>query len=169
MINQTMTDALNCQINNELYSAYLYLSMSSYAQQIGLKGVANWFKIQAQEEMTHALKFYSYVVSQGAHAVMRAIDEPPAIFDDVMNMYEKTLEHEQFITKCIADLEDLARQERDHATEIMLQWFITEQVEEEARVMEIMDQLKLAGDGGGLFMIDRELGTRVFVPPPEGV
>ncbi len=168
MLNQTVAEALNCQINNELYSAYLYLALSSYSQQIGLKGVANWFKIQSQEEMTHALKFYNYLISQGAPAVMRAIDEPPALFDDVAGMFEKTLEHEQFITKCIADLVDLARQEKDHATEIMLQWFVTEQVEEEERVMEIMGQLKLAGQAG-LFMIDRELGTRVFVPPPEGL
>ena len=161
MLNQTVAEALNCQINNELYSAYLYLALSSYSQQIGLKGVANWFKIQSQEEMTHALKFYNYLISQGAPAVMRAIDEPPALFDDVAGVFEKTLEHEQFITKCIADLVDLARQEKDHATEIMLQWFVTEQVEEEASATEIIEQLKMVGDkASAIFMVDHQLGKR---------
>jgi ferritin len=170
MLSERMTEALNRQINNELYSAYLYMALSSYAGQIGLKGGANWFKIQAQEEMTHALKIYNYVTSQGNHAVMLSIDEPPAIFNGVQEMFEKTLEHEQFITKCIHELVELARDEKDHATEIMLQWFVTEQVEEEEGVNEILDELKLAGEGGGgLYMIDKQLGARVFTPPPEGI
>ena len=165
MLNERMADALNKQINNEMYSAYLYLSLSSYSSSLGVKGAANWFKIQAQEEMTHAMKLYDYVSSQGAHVILQAIDEPPALFDGVMDMFEKTLEHEQFISSCIGELVELARTEKDHATEIMLQWFVTEQVEEEEGVTEIIDQLKLAGDGGGRYMIDKELAQRVFTPP----
>jgi ferritin len=165
MLNKKMTDALNGQINKELYSSYLYLSLSSYASQLGLKGTANWFMIQAQEEMTHAMRFYAYVTNHGAHAVLKAIAEPPAKFKNVVEMFEKTLEHEQFVTKSINDLATLARKESDHATEIMLQWFVTEQIEEEGNVHDILAQLKLAGEGSGLFMIDRELATRVFVPP----
>jgi ferritin len=166
MLTQKMTDALNEQINKELYSSYMYFSLSSCASQMGLKGTAHWFKLQAQEELVHALKFYNYVTSQGAHAVMKAIAEPPAAFENVTVMFEKTLEHEQFVTRSINELVTLARELNDHASEIMLQWFVTEQVEEEEGVNEILGELKLAGGGSGLFMIDRELGARVFTPPP---
>ncbi len=165
MLNNTIAEELNKQINREIYSAYLYMSMSAYSQHIGLKGFANWFMVQYNEEMEHAMKIYTYVNDQGAQVKLLAIDEPPAEFDSPLDMFEKTLKHEQFITKSINDLVDLAIEEKDHATEIFLQWFVTEQIEEEGNDNDIIGQLKLIGDNGnGLLMLDRELGSRVFTP-----
>jgi ferritin len=166
MISKKMTEALNNQINAELYSAYLYLAMSSYASHNGLPGVANWMNIQAKEEMTHAERFYNYVNSQGAHVVLQAIECPPSDFDSALAIFEQTLEHEQKVTSLINDLANLAVEEKDHATQIMLQWFVSEQVEEEESANDILTKLKLAGEqGGGLFMIDKELAARTFTPP----
>ena len=168
MISKAMKDALNEQIREEVYSAYLYMSMSSYATCTGLPGVANWFFVQMQEELTHAQRFYNYVSSQGEQAVFEAIDKPPAKFKSALGMFEAGLAHEKHITACINKLANLARKEKDHATAILLQWFVTEQVEEEENANDVIVQLKLAGDqGGGLFMIDKELSTRVFVPPAD--
>jgi ferritin len=142
--------------------------MSSYCEKEGYRGAANWFYAQTLEEMAHAHRFYNYINSQGGHAVMQAIEQPPAEFDSYKALFEGALEHEQFITKCINDLVDLAREQKDHATEIMLQWFVTEQVEEEEHVGEILDQLNMLADSkNGLFMVDRELGARTFTPPAE--
>lgn len=166
MINKKVVQALNQQLNNELYSAYLYLSMSSFTTHIGLKGAANWFMVQYQEEMVHAMKFYDYINSQGEHARLNAIAAPPVEFGTLLSMYEQTLKHEQFITKCINDLMDLAVKEKDHATQIFLQWFVTEQIEEEGNDNDIIAQLRLVGDSPqGLMMIDRDLAGRVFTPP----
>lgn len=166
MISKKMVQTLNKQINNELYSAYLYLSMSSFTTFIGLKGAANWFMVQYQEEMTHAMKFYDYLNSQGEHAQLAAIAAPPTEFGTLLSMFEQTLKHEQFITKCINDLMDQAVKEKDHATQIFLQWFVTEQIEEEGNDNDIIAQLKLVGDNTqGLMMVDRDLATRVFTPP----
>jgi ferritin len=166
MISKKMVQTLNKQLNNELYSAYLYLSMSSFTTFIGLKGAANWFMVQYQEEMTHAMKFYDYLNSQGEHAQLAAIAAPPTEFGTLLSMFEQTLKHEQFITKCINDLMDQAVKEKDHATQIFLQWFVTEQIEEEGNDNDIIAQLKLVGDNTqGLMMIDRDLATRVFTPP----
>ena len=163
MLSKKMADALNGQINKEMYSAYLYLAMSAYSEHQGLKGFANWFNVQYQEEMTHAMKIYSYVQDQGAQVKLLTIEEPPVDFGTPLDMFEKTLAHEQFVTKSINELVDLALKEKDHATQIFLQWFVTEQIEEEANDNEIIDQLKLVGkDGHGIFMIDKELGARVF-------
>jgi ferritin len=173
MLNKRMVKALNEQINNELYSAYLYLSMSAHSTFIGLKGFANWFMVQYQEEMIHAMKIYDYINDQGGQVKLMAVAEPPAEFGSPLDMFEKTLKHEQFITKCINDLVDLAVKEKDHATNIFLQWFVTEQIEEEANDNDIISKLKLVGkEGNGLFMIDKELAARVFTPPAmsnEGV
>ena len=167
MINQKVCSALNKQLNNEMYSAYLYLSMSSYAGSIGLKGSANWFMVQYQEEMVHAMKFYNFINSRGVHVELGAISSPPSEFRSLLDMMEKTLAHEEFITSSIYELVDLALAERDHATHIFLQWYVTEQVEEEENDRDIIGKLKLIGDNGqGLLMLDAELGTRVFVPPP---
>lgn len=167
MLNQTVYQALNRQLNNEFYSAYLYLSMSSYAGSIGLKGAANWFMVQYQEEMVHAMKFYGYLNSQGEHVELAALPAPPAAFNGLLDMFEQTLKHEQFITASLNDLIDLALKEKDHATHIFLQWFITEQIEEEENDRDMIAKLKLIGDNGqGLLMLDAELATRVFVPPP---
>lgn len=167
MISESMAKAINNQINAELYSAYLYLSMSAYTASEGLPGTANWLYIQAQEEMTHAMRFYAYLNRVGARVELAAIAEPPRDFESPVHIYEEVLTHERKVTALINDLVNLAREERDHATEIELQWFVTEQVEEEENANDILAQFKLAGaTGGGLFMIDRELGTRVFTPPP---
>lgn len=169
MINKKMTDSINEQINKEIYSGYLYLSMAAYSASIGLNGVANWFRAQLQEEMAHAQKFYDYVIQQGGRVVLKAIDEPPKDFKDARDLFQKTLEHEQMVTKRINNLVTLAKKENDHATETMLQWFVTEQVEEEANPTEILQKLDLIGkDGNGLLMIDSQLATRVFVPLQSG-
>jgi len=166
MLNQTVIKALNKQLNNELYSAYLYLSMSSYAGSVGLRGSANWFMVQYQEEMAHAMKFYNYLNSQGEHVELGAIAAPPAEFKGLLEMFEQTLKHEQFITASLNELTDLALKEKDHATYIFMQWFVTEQIEEEENDRDIIGKLKLIGDNGqGLLMLDNELATRVFVPP----
>ena len=166
MLNKRMVKALNEQINKELYSAYLYLSMSAHSTFIGLKGFANWFMVQYQEEMVHVMKIYDYVNDQSGQVKLTAVAEPPAEFGSPLDMFEKTLKHERFITKCINDLVDLAVKEKDHATNIFLQWFVTEQIEEEANDNDIISKLKLVGKGGnGLFMIDKELAARVFTPP----
>lgn len=167
MLSKKMTAALNKHLNTELYSAHLYLSMSSYANAAGLKGAANWFMVQYQEEMLHFMKFYNYINSQGEQAKLGTIDAPPSEFTTLLAMFEQTLKHEMFITTCINELTELAVKEKDHATQIFLQWFVTEQVEEEENDREIIGKLKLIGDNGyGLLMLDSDLGTRVFTPPP---
>lgn len=167
MLNKKMYAALNKHMNIELYSAYLYLSMASYANSIGLKGAANWFMVQYQEEMVHFMKFYNYINSQGAAICLSAMSAPPCQYKSLLDMFEQTLKHEQFITKCINDLTDLALKEKDHASHIFLQWFVTEQIEEEENDRDIIGKLKLIGDNGhGLLMLDAELAARVFVPPP---
>jgi len=167
MLSKKLLGALNKQLNNEIYSAYLYLSMSSYANSIGLKGAANWFMVQYQEEMVHAMKFFTFVNSRGEHTNLLPIAAPPTEFDNLLDMFAQTLAHEEFITASINELTDLALAEKDHATNIFLQWFVTEQIEEEENDREIIGKLKLIGDNGqGLLMLDAELGTRVFVPTP---
>ncbi len=165
MIGKKMEDALNGQINKEMYSGYLYMSMSAYSNSIGLKGFANWFMVQYHEEMLHAMKFYEYVQRQGGKAVLKALEEPPHEWKSPLDMFQKTLEHEKFITKSINDLVDLAIAEKDHATNIFLQWYVTEQVEEEENDNDILASLNMLArgkDGGnGLFMIDKELAARV--------
>jgi ferritin len=153
-------------MNTELYSAYLYLNMSAAAGAMGFKGAANWFNVQYQEEMVHFQKFYAYINSQGEQAIVGQMAAPGSEFKSFLQMFEETLKHEQFITKCINDLTELATVEKDHASRIFLQWFITEQIEEEENDREIIGKLKLIGDNGyGLLMLDNELGTRVFTPP----
>ena len=163
MLSKKMTSALNEQINKEMYSAFLYMAMSSYSDSIGLKGFANWFMVQYHEEMDHAMKIYNYLQDQGEQVKLKAIAEPPSTFESAMDMFHKTLKHEKKVTKSINDLVDLAIAEKDHATQIFLQWFVTEQIEEEANDNEIIDKLKLVGEkGNGLFMVDKELGARSF-------
>lgn len=166
MISKKITDSINEQINKEIYSGYLYLAMAAYSASIGLNGLANWFKVQLQEEMAHAQKFYDYVVQQGGRVVLYAIDEPPKDFKDARDLLQKTLDHEKMVTKRINNLVKLAKKENDHATETMLQWFVTEQIEEEANPTEILQKLDLIGkDRDGLLTIDSQLAARVFVPP----
>jgi len=168
MISKEMERALNEQIKNELYSSYLYLSMAMYFHSLSLKGFTNWMEVQAKEEQTHAEKFMNYVNDAGGRVVLRAIDQPPSDFDSPLHVFEETLKHERFVTGKINDLVKLAREENDNATYAMLQWFVTEQVEEEATADEFVQQLKIIGDNGhGLLMLDREMAGRVFVPPTD--
>lgn len=166
MISKTMTQALNKQINAELYSAYLYLAMSAQCSFESLKGAANWFFVQAQEEMTHALRLYYYVNDVGELALLKPIEGPPTKFESIDAMFATTLEHEKKVTAMINNLADLAEKEKDHATRTYMQWFVNEQVEEESNAREIIDRLKLAGKGG-LFIVDNELAARAFVFPPD--
>jgi len=163
MLSKKMADALNDQVNKEMYSAYLYLAMSAHSEEKGLSGFANWFMVQYKEEMTHAMKIYHYIQEQGAKVNLKAIEEPPFDFQSPLDMFKKTLAHEQFVTRSIHELVDLAISENDHATHIFLQWFVTEQVEEEANDHEIIGKLEMIGNNPGvLFMLDRELGSRAF-------
>lgn len=167
MLSKKMYTAINKHMNTELYSAYLYLNMSSAANVMGFKGAATWFNVQYQEEMVHFMKFYTYINSQGEQAVVDTMTAPTSGFMSLLHMLEETLKHEQYITRCINELTEQAVGEKDHASQIFLQWFITEQIEEEENDREIIGKLKLIGDNGyGLLMLDSELGQRVFVPPP---
>ena len=166
MLSEKMQEALNIQINKEIYSAYLYLSMAAYCESINLKGFASWMTVQVQEELSHAQKFFNYLPERGAKVILQPIDGPQIEWDSTLAVFEHVYEHEQLVTSLINGLVKLARAEDDYATESFLKWFIDEQVEEEASASEVVEKLKLAGDrGGGLFMLDRELGTRVFTPP----
>lgn len=166
MLSDKMQQALNDQVNAELYSAYFYLSMSAYYESVGLSGFANWMRVQYQEETFHALKIYDFVNDRGGRAVLAAIDAPPTEWDSPVAPFEDTYKHEQKVTSLINNLVNIALDERDHATNAMLQWFVTEQVEEEKNAGDILNKIKLLKDSpNGLFMLDRELATRVFVPP----
>lgn len=166
MISKKMEEALNAQVNAELYSAYLYLSMESYFQSLNLNGLANWMRVQTQEEVTHAMKIYDFVNERGGRALLKGIDGPPTEWNSPLAVFEAAYAHEQKVTVLINDLVDLAIKEKDHATNSFLQWFVNEQVEEEASADEIVQQLKMMENApGGMFMLDRELGQRVFTPP----
>jgi len=168
MLAQKMEDALNEQMNREMYSAYLYMAMSAHCTNKGLKGFANWFMVQYHEEMFHAMKIYEYINLQGGSAVLKSLSEPPATFESPLDMFKKTLIHEKFITKSINDLIELAIAEKDHASQIFLQWYVTEQVEEESNDNEIIAQLVIIRDDpNGLMMLDRELAGRVTTVPTE--
>jgi len=161
MLTEKMQTALNGQLNAELYSSYLYLSMNAYFKSVNLDGFANWMYYQAQEELEHSLKFYDFVIQRGGKVVLSQIEAPQTEWDSPMAVFEATLAHEQKVTGLINDLVEIAHEERDHATTIFLQWFVSEQVEEEESVGGVLEQLKLMGDAkGGLFMIDRELAKR---------
>lgn len=161
MLSQKMQDALNQQLNAELYSGYMYLSMSSFFKSVSLDGFAAWMHSQAQEELMHAMKFYDFIIQRGGRSLLAQVDAPPSDWPSPLAVFEATLAHEQKVTGMINDLVEVALSERDHATQIFLQWFVTEQVEEEENVGGVLEQLKLMGEAtGGLFMIDRELGKR---------
>jgi ferritin len=161
MLSKTIQDAMNEQIKNELYSAYLYLSMSAYCEAANLPGCAHWMRVQAQEEVGHAMKFYEFIYERGGRVVLQAIDQPPVEFQSPLNVFEQTLEHEKKVTAMIHDLYALAVQEKDYASQAFLQWFVTEQVEEEDSATQILETLKMIGDKGhALLMLDRELGKR---------
>ena len=166
MLSKKMNDAINAQINAEYYSSYLYLSMAAWAEEQNLPGFGNWFRIQVQEEMFHAMKMFDYVIERGGRVTLTAIDGPATEWDSPTAVFEATLKHEQHVTSLINKLVDLALAESDHASNTFLQWFVTEQIEEEASADAVLRTLKRMGDAqGGLFMLDRELSQRVFTPP----
>jgi ferritin len=165
MLSEKLEDALNAQLNWEIYSAHIYLSMASHFSNEGLAGFSAWMYAQYQEEMFHAMRFFNYINEAGGHARLGTIDAPQHHWDSPLAAFEDALAHEKGVTARINDIANLAVEERNHAVGIFLQWFISEQVEEEDTVSDVVGKLKLVGDGGGLFMLDRDLGTRVFTPP----
>jgi len=166
MISKRIEQAFNDQINAETHSAYLYWSMVAYFESVNLSGFAAWMRVQAQEEMVHASKFFDVINERSGRVTLQAIEGPAGEWDSPLSAFEAAYAHEQYITGRINDLVALAREENDNAAEIFLQWFVTEQVEEEDSANKVVQQLKLIGDNaGGLFMLDRELGQRAFTPP----
>lgn len=168
-ISKKIEEAINKQINAELYSAYLYLSMSAYLENINLPGFASWMRIQFQEEQAHAMGMIDYLMERGGRVVLAAIEAPKVEYANVIEVFEDTLEHEKLVTSMISDIAKLASEKDDYATRSFMNWYIKEQVEEEATAEIILSQLKMIkGEGYGMLMIDRELGARVFNPPVIG-
>lgn len=166
MLNKKIEDALNEQINAEMWSSYLYLAMSLDFDNKGLKGVANWFRVQYQEEQAHALALIDYLIARGGRVLLKPIAEVPTEWADAREAFNQTLVHERKVTSLIHNLYAMAEDERDFATRQKLNTFVAEQVEEEDTVRQIIDDLNLVGnDGVGLFQLDRELAQRQFVAP----
>ncbi len=164
MLKPKVKKAINEQINAEIWSAYMYLSMSSYFTAQGLAGFANWMRVQWQEELSHAMKFFDYMVERGEQPILKPIAAVPDKWKSTLHVMEETLKHERHVTSLINNIMDVAIEEKDHATKSMLQWFVDEQVEEEANAQALIDDLKLIdGNGHGLLLLDRELRSRVFV------
>jgi ferritin len=168
-MDSKMEKALNEQVVAEFDSAYLYLSMSAWADTHGLKGAANWLRIQFQEEQAHALHFFDYIKNRGGIVKLSGLETPGNAWTDILTLFEHVKTHEQEVTKRINTLYSLSLEVKDHATSTFLHWFVNEQVEEEKNVQEIIDQLRMIGkDGAGLYMLDKEMATRVFVQPTFG-
>lgn len=166
MVNEKIRKAFNEQINHELFSAYLYYSMAAYFHSIGLDGMAQWMRVQVLEELTHAQKFFDHIVERDGKVELGAIEKPQVEWKSPLDAFQAAYKHEQFITGKINELMKLSQEENDYASQSMLQWFVDEQVEEEASTSKIANQLEMVGDNpNALLMLDKELGTRVFVPP----
>ncbi|HUI33274.1 MAG: ferritin [Dysgonamonadaceae bacterium] len=165
MLSKKLEDAINKQINAELWSAYLYLSMSTHFAHEGLPGFANWYEIQYKEEQDHAMKFMNYMVAKDSKVLLKPIEKVDTSWESVLAAFEETLKHEKVVTALINDIVAIAREEKDFATDNMLQWFVKEQVEEEDSVQTIIDALRLIdGKGYGVYMLDKELGQRKYIP-----
>ena len=161
MLAKTIQDAMNEQIKNELYSAHQYLAMAAYCESVSLSGFASWMRMQAQEEREHAMKFYDHIQDRNGRVVLQAIDQPIIEFASPLEVFEKALEQEQVVTADINELYALAVREGDYASQIFLQWFVTEQVEEEKNVGDVVQTLKMGGETNeALLLFDRELGKR---------
>jgi ferritin len=161
MLGKAVQDAMNEQIKNELYSAYQYLSMAAYCESVNLPGFAHWMRAQSREEMEHAMKFYDFILDRSGRVVLQAIDQPVVEFGSPLEVFEQVLEHEQKVTAMINELYGLAVRENDYASQTFLQWFVTEQVEEEKNAGDVVETLKMVGDTSeALFLLDRELGRR---------
>ena len=164
MIGKRVQDAMNEQIKHELESAYLYLSMAAYFESLGAKGMAQWMRAQTQEEVDHAMRFFDHITERDGRVELLALSKPQKDWASPLEAFKAAYEHEQFITGKIDELVRIAAEEGDHAAGIMLQWFVTEQVEEEASTSRVAQMLEQVGDSGtGLLMLDRELGTRTAV------
>ncbi len=161
MISQGVTDAINEQIKHEFYSAYVYLSMSAYFEYSNLLGFAKWMRAQAREEVTHGMKLFDFINDRGGRVMLQPIGGPPIDFASPLEVFEQSLKHEQSVTGMINNLYEIAAQAHDFATQVALQWFITEQVEEENTAATIVEQLRMIGnDRSAMLMLDRELGAR---------
>ena len=170
MLKKKIEDAFNKHLNAEAFSAHLYMSMSAYFQSINLKGMAHWMRMQSEEETTHEMKFFDHILARGGKVSLDKIGAPKIEWESPLAAFEESYQHEQMITDKINKLVDLSIAESDHASNAFLQWFVTEQVEEEEAAMEIIEQLKLIGDdSGALFLFDKELGQRAApaTPTPE--
>lgn len=166
MIKEKLEQVINKQINAELYSAYLYLSMAAYFEDANLPGFANWMRVQFEEEQFHAMKFLNYLTERGGRVHLEAIEKPRFEWNNAIEVFEETLEHEKHVTALINNIAEVAEEEKDRATQNLLIWFIDEQVEEEGAAEKILNDLKMiGGEGHGMLMLDREFATRTFVPP----
>lgn len=165
MLSPKVEEALNAQINAEMWSAYLYLSMAAYCHNIGKSGMGHWFEVQFKEEQDHAQKLYNYIVQRGGRVTLKAIDAVPTKWNDIEDVFVNTLKHEQKVTSLINELMALTTAEHDFATQSMLKWFIDEQVEEEDNAQTILEHIRMIdGNGYGLYMLDKELGARTYQP-----
>ena len=166
MISDKLCTALNKQINAEMYSSYLYLSMSAWFESRSLSGFANWMRVQAEEETFHAMKMFDYVHERGGKVVLEAIEQPESEWESPLAVIEAVLSHEEHVTSLINDLVDISMEVRDHAGTYFLQWYVEEQVEEEDNVGTLLDRMKMiVGDSAGMFALDMEMAKRVFTPP----
>ncbi len=166
MLKPNIEEAFNNQINAELYSSYLYLAMAAHFDSQNLAGMANWMRIQAQEELLHVMKFFDFINERDGRVLLTAIEAPKTEWTSPLDAFEYTLEHERKVTGLVNDLVDSALSEKDHAANTFLLWFVTEQVEEEAAAKTIVDKLKLVGDNPvALYMLDGELAQRTLPPP----
>lgn len=169
MLKKKIQKALTRQINEEMYSGYLYLSMESYFRSISLSGFASWMRVQVQEELYHGMRFYDFVHERGGRVILDTIQQPDSEWATPLAAFEQIMIHEEKVTALINALMDLAITEQDHATKIFLQWFVSEQVEEESSVGDVLNKLRLIqNDSSGLFMLDAEMAKRVFVLPAKG-
>jgi ferritin len=169
LLGKAVEEAMNEQVGNELFSAYQYLSMSAYCESENLPGFAQWMRTQSREEMEHAMKFYDFILERNGRVVLRGIDGPVVEFGSPLEVFEQALEHEQKVTVMINDLYALAVRENDYASQTFLQWFVTEQVEEEKNAGDVVETLKMVGDKReALFLLDRELGQRRTEDQPAG-
>jgi ferritin len=161
MLGKAVQDAMNEQIKTEFYSAYQYLSMAAYCESENLPGFAHWMRIQAREEVEHAMKFYDFILDRDGRVLLQAIDQPVIEFGSPVGVFEQALENEQRVTATISNLYGLAARENDYASQAFLQWFVTEQVEEEKNAGDVVETLKMVGGRSeALFLLDRELGSR---------
>jgi ferritin len=169
MLGEKIQDAMNEQIKNELYSAYQYLSMAAYCESANLPGFAGWMRAQAREETEHAMRIYDFILDRNGRVVLQAIEGPVVEFGSPLEVFERALGHEQKVTTMINDLYGLAARENDYASQAFLQWFVTEQIEEEKNTGDVVETLKMVGDKSeALFLLDRELGQRRAEEPPAG-